>query len=313
MDTESTLFDIAVLIRRLDSLVDGERASAQLVAFGPAAIDPVRRFLLRGVPRGVFQPRQWAVEALEALGAKDVLMEYLALDEPISDPVVRHGEDAVRNTAARLIARWKTDDVFRLLLSLASKRSLSGVIFALGEFRRPEALPYLERALEDDVARPAAEEALAKFGAAATESLISSALKKACEEKIEVASSILRRRSVLKILADSDLGSSSWSRLRVLLDDSDPEIVVSVSRIALAAGSDIEKKHVVLALLRILPDAPWHVREDAGRCLKTLSSIGKPIIEQEISRRMAFPAQKRATDNALILLLRLGEHSQRNS
>jgi hypothetical protein len=299
--------EIQLWLDRLNSLVDGEQASMRLVALGPAAIDPLRRFLLFGAPRGIFQPRQWAVEALAALGAKDALLEYLERDEQISDPVVRHGEDAVRNTAARLIARWQTDAVFQFLLSLARRRLLPGVIFALGEFRREEALPYLDRALEDDVARPAAEEAFTKIGAAATETLISSALRKATNENQEVPSSLVRRRSAVKLLADSGLGHSSWSRLRALLDDSDPEIVVQAARITQAAGSESDKRAAVVALLRILPNAPWHVREDVSRCLEALFAIGGPFIEKEVAQRMAVRPVERAHDGSLLLLLRLTE------
>lgn len=305
MNSGNLQTEIRLWINRLNSLVEGEQASMRLVALGPVAIDPLRHFLLFGSPRGVFQPRQWAVEALAALGAKNVLLEYLERDEPTSDPVVRHGEDAVRNTAARLISQWKTDDVLQLLLTLAKRRRLPGVIFALGEFHRKEALPYLESALEDDVARPAAEEALTKLGAVATEMLIACSVRKTINESQEVPSSLLRRRSAAKILADSDLGLSFWPRLRALLDDTDPEIVAQAAKLAALSSSAPDQEHAVVALLRILPDAPWHVREELSNCLRTMLAIGEPFIEQEIARRMNLAPLQRANDSALLLLLRI--------
>jgi hypothetical protein len=296
-------------IDRLNSLVDGQQASMQLAGFGTPAIAPLRQFLLAGTPRGIFQPRQWAVEALAALGAKDVLFEYLARGDQTSDPVVQHGEDAVRNTAARLIARWKTDEVFSLLLTLADKRLLPGVIWTLGEFRRAAALPSLERALEDDVARPEAEEALVKFGETAAGTLVSAATRRIMNEDEEVPSSLLRRRSAAKILAETGLGKPFWSRLLPLLDESDPELVVQAAKLAMAAGTDVDKQHTVDALLRILPDAPWYVREDVANCLNALDNFGAALIEQEIGRRVLLPPDKRATDNALIVLLRLRKHA----
>jgi hypothetical protein len=297
--------EIRIWIDRLNSLVDGPQASMQLVEVGAAAIAPLKQYLLAGTPRGIFQPRQWAVEALAALGAKDVLFEYMARDDHISDAVIRHGEDAVRNTAARLIARWKTDEVFQLLLSLTDKRVLPGMIWGLGEFRRAEALPRLEQALEDDVARPAAEESLAKFGETAADTLVSAATRRVMNEDEEVPSSLLRRRSAAKILAESGLGSSFWPRLLPLLDGSDPELVVNAAKLAVVVGSELDKKLTVRALLRILPDTPWYVREDAAGCLDALYYLGENLVEEEIARRLARSPQERALDNALIILLRL--------
>ncbi len=295
-------------IARLNSLVDGEDASRQLVIFGDAAIPALRDFLFSGRPSGIYQPRQWAAQALEVLGAKDVLLEYLAHENYIADPIIREGEDAVRNTAARLIARWKTEDVFQTLLSLSEKRLLPGVIFALGEFHRPEALALLDRALEDDVAGPSAEEALLNFGQAAAEKLASSALRKRMNQERESPSSLRRRRAAVRILADTGLGNQAWDSLRALLDEHDPEIVVHAAKVAVAAGSESEKKVTVGALLRVLPEAPWYLREDLANFIKSLYAFGANQIEQEIVRRMAQPSHVRAADGVLILLLRVRAH-----
>ncbi|MCC6362257.1 MAG: hypothetical protein IT165_01965 [Bryobacterales bacterium] len=69
--------DPHVLVDGLNSLLDGESAVSALIACGPAAIDPLRRFLLEGQPSGVYQPRRWAVDALAGLGAKDILLEAI--------------------------------------------------------------------------------------------------------------------------------------------------------------------------------------------------------------------------------------------
>jgi HEAT repeat protein len=299
---------IQIWIDRLNSLVDGSQASAQLAGFGPAAIAPLKQFLLSGAPNGIFQPRQWAVEALAVLGAKDVLLEYLTHDDHIPDPVTRQGEDAVRSTAARLLARWKTDEVFEILLSLTSKRVLPGVISALGEFRRAEALPRLEQALEDDIGRSAAEEAFAKFGAAATDILVSTVGRKKMTGEEEMPSSLLRRRSAAKILADSGFGNLFLPTLQPLLDESDPELVVHAAKLVVAEGTELDKKRAVGALLRILPAAPWYVREDAAACLEALFDLGETLIEEEIARRLALSPHQRAVDNVLIILVRLRSH-----
>ena len=308
--------EIRLRIERLNSLVDGEQARMELVGFGAAAIEPLKHFLFSGRPSGIFQPRQWAVEALGALGAKVVLLEYLGRDEHIPDPVVRHGEDAVRNTAARLIGRWKTDDVFELLEGLARKRVLPGVITALGSFRRKEALPILERALEDDVARPAAEEALTGFGGDEIETLVSTLHRKRMNEDEEVPSSLRRRRSAAELLSTSRLeeafcvGPALWPQLRFLLEEKDPELVVHGARMATLLAPDNEKPDVVASVLRVLPQAPWYLKEEATECLKALYGWGEPLIENEIARRNQEPPFKRAVDDSLLTLLRLRRHMQ---
>lgn len=302
--------EIRLRIERLTSLVDGHEASMELAGFGTAAIEPLRQFLSEKAPSGIFQPRQWAIEALAAIGAKDVLVDYLAQDEHIVDPVVRHGEDAVRNTAARLVARWKTDDVFHLLLALSQKRVLPGVVDALGLFGRPEALPILERALEDDVARPAAEKALVQFGSQATEALIATVGRKRMNDDEEVPSSLRRRRAAAEILSDSPLEKGLWPKLRPLLDEGDPELVVHSAKIAAVLASDLDKKHAVAALLRVLPESPWYVKDEAAGCLEALYNLAEPLIENEIARRSEMPPLKRATDDALLTLMRLRRHVQ---
>ncbi|HVM95591.1 MAG TPA: hypothetical protein VMT89_04345, partial [Candidatus Acidoferrales bacterium] len=55
---------IRVLIGQLDTLLEGADAAARLVACGRAAVPVLREFLLEGRPRGVYQPRLWAAQAL---------------------------------------------------------------------------------------------------------------------------------------------------------------------------------------------------------------------------------------------------------
>src|SRR6266571_4979037 len=139
--------EIWALIAELQALRHGERTVAKLVACGRRAIGPLQTLLFYGKPSSIYQPRQLAVEALADLGAQDVLMAYLRLPKDIPDAVVRFGEEAVESTAARLLATWRTDDVFTFLLTLARERTRVGLIEALGAFGRPEALPFLAKAL----------------------------------------------------------------------------------------------------------------------------------------------------------------------
>jgi hypothetical protein len=126
--------EIGALIAALHTLRDGERRVARLVACGQRAIGPLRAFLFDGQPNSLYQPRQLAVEALADLGAQDVLMAYLRLPKTIPDAMARFGEEAVESTAARLLATWRTDEVFAFLFALARERTRVGLIEALGAF-----------------------------------------------------------------------------------------------------------------------------------------------------------------------------------
>ena len=128
------------------------------------------------------------------------------------------------------------------------------------------------------------------------------------EPKIRSALIALTTGAAAKILAESGLGKPFWRRLQPLLDESDPELVVHAAKLAVAAGTELDKKRTVTALLRILPDAPWYLREDAAGCLEALYYLGELLIEEEIARRLTFPPHKRAADSALIMLVHLRSH-----
>jgi hypothetical protein len=133
------------LIARLQALYDADRTVLELILLGPTAIPPLRTFLFRREPSGLYQPRVNAVAALAALKAEDVLLDFLwsapAVD--IGDPVERTGEDAVINAAARALAHRRDKEIFAALTGIAECRCLVGVVEALGEMRRKKAIPYL--------------------------------------------------------------------------------------------------------------------------------------------------------------------------
>ena len=152
--------EIERLIAGLDSVSEGELGVSLLVARGEQAVPPLRHFLLCGSPKSVYVGRQRAVKALGQLGAVSALIEYLTAEKRIPDPILRYSEEAVENTAARELKQWKTDEVFSALLEVINRRPLQGAVEAIGTFGRKEAVPALIQHLEDDIARPAAEEAL---------------------------------------------------------------------------------------------------------------------------------------------------------
>jgi hypothetical protein len=167
----ATAHDLERAIEKLKSLHDGDLGVVETVACGARAIPALRTLLCEREPSGLFETRCRAVQALGALDARDVLMEYLAMPHEAPDPVEQLGDDAVLNAAARTVAKYGDEQVFQLLRHLAGRRLLPGVVGGLGEFMRPEAIPILVDALAEDECRPIAEAALKKFGQRAAPAL----------------------------------------------------------------------------------------------------------------------------------------------
>lgn len=302
---EFTNEEIESLVKGLESLQGGSLTAAALVGCGPRAIHPLRSFLLLGRPRGIFQPRQLAAETLAQLGAKDVLLEYLSTPVVINDAVVRHGEDAVRSTAARELARWQTDEVFECLRRVGLEHLLPGVVEALGTFRRTETMPYFLWALGDGVCRSYAEEAIRGLGEAAHPLLLEAAGAPSPSAEEESPASVQRRRWVLRILSDLKMSENDWVRLRELLEEDDPEIAITTARIALTVGPPPDKWRAVRRLIEILPRADWFLRTEARAALAEHFDLAQEAVEDEIARRMNSGKKEQALDVVLRLLINL--------
>lgn len=296
---------IESVVRDLESLRGGPLAAAALIGCGPRAIEPLKRYLLQGKPHGIFQPRQLAVETLAALGARDVLLEYLHRSHSIADPVVRFGEADVQSTAARALAQWPSEEVYCALKDFSDTRLLPGLVEALGTFRRVETIPYFLWALGDDDCREAGEEALRNVGAAARPALVKAAITPAPSPDEEIPSSRIRRRKVLGILADGNVSKTEWQSLRPLLDDRDMEIAAITSRIALQTGNATDETKAVQRLIEIVPRADWFLRTYARSCLADHYAVARPQIESAIASRNNASDKERALDIVLRVLVNL--------
>jgi len=297
--------EIARLVQNLNSLEEGERTVTKLMAHGRLAIEPLRLFLFEGKPSVIYQPRRWAVEALAAIGAKEVLIEYLKWKKEIPDPAVRFGEEPVENAAARALAAWRTDEVFETMLHVSRRRSQLGFVEALGQFRRAEAIPYFIRALEDDICRSAAEESLRKLGAGAAPALLEAALTRLPSPEEERPSSVRRRIGVLRLLPEIELTQEFWQQLRPLISDSHTGIAIAISNIATSVGDHQDKVAAVERLLEILPSADWYDQGEIETCLVGLYRAGRDLLESELARRNALPDEQQVMDRALRTLLRV--------
>jgi len=300
------------LIAALNNLLEGESAKAALVKLGPAAIPSLRRFLLEGRPSTVYQPRRWAVEALGALGAREVLMEYLSLP-PSTDPQIEFAEQAVCNAAAREFLRWPDDATVSFLLALAGQRMLPGLVEVFGHLRLTEAIPYLDRALEDDLCRLLAEDALASIGGTARQALILSATTPLPAGDLELPSSLRRRQSALRVLARIGICAEDWPMLRGLLEEEDPEIVTLVCVLAVQSGISEAASPGAARLLSVAGRAPWFLLDDIVDCLRSWYELAKTAIAAEVESRMHAPAAVKIQDQTLRVLLRVQASADRRS
>lgn len=258
----------AALIECLKGLRDGDRAVAELVALGPSAVPPLRTFLFQREPSGIYEPRCNAVAALAALKAEDTLLDFIreAWTVRIEDPIERTGEDAVINAAARAIRHRRDDDSFELLLRLARRHPMSGVIAALGDMGRDQAIPCLVRGLSSDFARRSAEAALRKFGPGASRQLIAAALDARPTEDSESETSLRTRCSALDLLGEIGVTGAQWALLKPLMRASDHRIAALAARLALLTRQSVlDREAAVGRLLELLQSSNWllaaHIEE----------------------------------------------------
>ncbi len=244
--------DIQQVLDKLKSLHDGDQAVSEITRYGPEAIPELRRLLFQREPSGLFQVRCRAIDALVALGAWDVLFEFLSAERHVTDPVERLGDDAVIGAAARALARRPDERTFRLLLRLAESRALPGVIAALGMFARAESIPVLIDALEEDASRREAERALAALGRVAEPALIEAATLRLPSDEREGESSRRRRRSALRILATAGDLRRIWPCIRSLTSERDVGLSILACEIGLRAGSPAEREQIAHRLVALL-------------------------------------------------------------
>jgi hypothetical protein len=297
--------EILRLIACLQSLIEGQSAIDALAACGPRAILPLREFLLYGRVTSVPQPRMWAVEALALLGARDVLIEYLQAPGRAVDAQLQFAEDAVRNTAGRGLRAWRDNQTFEILLDLCRRRNLPGIVETLAGFERAEAIPCLDRALEDDMCRKAAEDGFRKLGAMARNALLLSAVTPLPSIEEEIPSSLCRRRTVLGLLTEIGVELQNWVELRPLLAERDPELLARLARIASSAADTRDRALAAASLVTVLPRLPWFVWKQAEEALAALAPESVPAMDAELGRRLSNPPLVRAGDEVLRMLLRL--------
>jgi hypothetical protein len=269
--------DLDKAITKLKSHDQSGQGIVEVVAYGNSAIQPLRQLLFQREPSGLFETRCRAVDALSALRANRILIEYLSAEHLAIDPVERMGDDAVINCAAWAVARKGDEHVFALLLRLAQRPHLNGVIGALGTFGRMEAIPALILALEEDTSRKVAEYMLRRMGRKARAPLLASANERRPSPDRESASSLRRRRSSLMLLADVGVPSESRAEIRCLMRDDDVKIAFLACKLCLLYAAPDERHDALSRLVGLLPSSDWVLRQEIESCLGSAAPRDKSL------------------------------------
>lgn len=308
-DDSEHLQKVERAIARLKSFADGDLGVVDAVACGGEAIPALKGILFARERSGLYQARCRAVAALSALGASDVLIDFLETERFITDPVERVGEDAVINAAARVLPNVRDPYVFGVLMRLGHHSRLTGVIGALGASGRVEAIPVLVAALEDDASQPIAEAALRRFGRRTGGALLYAATTQLPTPERESPSSVRRRRSALRILAEIGITRQAWPMLRRLIDDNDVKIAILACEICFGYGSAIERFKATRCLIGLLAHSDSILRDEIEQLLTRYFPVTSGPIEAYLGERSHIGENAVARDHTEAVLHRIIAHA----
>jgi hypothetical protein len=259
-------------MRRLASLHEGDSGLVEAVAIGAAAIAPLTVILCERQPSGLFQARCRAVEALAALKAFSVLADFLRTRYELVDPVERLGEDVVVSAAARAIARLREPWVYELLVDLARRRPLQGVLCGLGSFFRIESAPVFIDALLEDELRLTAEAVLRGFGPKVRPHLVAAAVERGGDARGESESHLRKRRGALAVLGEVGITRRDWPTVEALIDDPDHEIALLTCELGIKVAGAADQRRIADRLEDLRATASWIQRERIDEQTKSLRS-----------------------------------------
>jgi hypothetical protein len=274
---------LARAMERLESFSDDAQSVIDLAHFGASALPPLRTLLLRRERSGLHQARCRATDALVALKGYDILDEFLRLERHIDDPVERLGEEIVISAAARALARRHDERTFKLLDSLARHRPLTGVLLALGSFKRVVSIPVLIRALSEDEVRLTAEAVLRSFGSRARPHLLAAACGPDSGTRAS-ESDLRKRRSALGLLGELRVRCSDWPRLKPLLTSDDLETSILAAGLGLKIGDPQERKEADIVLRELRLRADWLRRLQIDQYLQRFASPRRQRIRAKVMR-----------------------------
>lgn len=302
--------DVAHAIERLKTLQTGDAGVADVISCGRAAVPALREVLFERDRSSIYQPRCRAVEALAALGAYDVLSDFLTVPHDVEDAIERMGEEAVINAAALALSQVRNDWVYALLFDLVGRHPLPGVIAALAAFDRRETIPILIEALGEDDARLTGEAALKRLGAAARMPLVRAAIISRPSGESESCSSLRRRRAALGLLLAIGIFPEHWPSLRHLMRDSDERISLPACRLCLASGPLLEHRVAVARLISLLAGADWRLALEIEEALEPHLESTADLVVDSIAATLAGLRHCSPQNPAIPALLRLKERAE---
>lgn len=292
---------IQPLVRRLESLTEGDVAMDLIVRHGPPAIPALEEFLLIGKPRSLSLPRCRAVKALGALGAKNTLLAYFRQYEIPQDSVVAFAEDAVRSAVAEELLRWKTQEVYTALIAAARQRGTPGIIHSIGDFRDPAGLELLFETLEDDICRTEADAALrllpAEAGAYALQTFRGQTSMQLNGPRAE-----RRLRSILCLLSEMDVPESEWPYIEPFLGTNEPIIVLTAMKIGLQHASSGPARTLFLRLFLLADRFDWFEESLATELCDAHAREARSAADEVVTERLAQGEQIRWTSPAWRIL-----------
>lgn len=275
---------IEQMIAALDSLIDGDRATEQLISYGKRVIPAVERFLVESRPRSISVSRCRAVRVLGALGAYSSLVRYLRKNIHPSDGVVLFAEDAVRTAAARELMQDESPATFRVLLDAVKQRATGGLIQALSQYRWPESVPLLFDLLEDDLCREDAKEGLRRVPVA-TRAYAVLLLRGFTQLPIHGSNASRRRRATLQLLVELGIRINDWSDLRGFLEDEDRDCVISAATLGLLCAPAAERALIVAALIEATAGMNWAQELEAGELLDKWPQLARHVAREIHAQR----------------------------
>ena len=268
---EESVNRIDLATQALRSLREGDRGVVAAASLGRTAIPALKELLFERDRSGLFETRRRAVDALASIGAHEVLIEFLQSFRESADPVERLGDDAVVNAAARALRGLDDPRVFDLLLALAKRKILPGVVAALGTFHRVESTPCLVAALAEDESRSSAEAALLDLGAKAREALAAAARSAPSGDR-ESEARLRQRRSALALLDRIGMERRAWPDLREIMRDRDPIARRLACQMCLTYAPEAERPEALEILNELSSTASTPERIDIQRALAKWTS-----------------------------------------
>jgi hypothetical protein len=103
------------LVATLNTVHEGQIAIPLLFIAGERAIRPLRKILLHESANPLAIPRLHVVRALAELGAREVLLEYLATYTNFREPPDCQSEETVRHTVICALTAWDHAQRYPLL------------------------------------------------------------------------------------------------------------------------------------------------------------------------------------------------------